>query len=717
MYESFFAIKATERTLRLREAYLHGPLQTQTHPFFYSGDRWMTLPFLEGWLKYHDELTTVMRRAKTEAYVLDQYQPVILEDELIVGQMDHHILSEEEDKRFQELYKMFEMSPYIHPVGRTDHVCLDYEKLLRCGVNGLLKEIEENRAKLDFSNQNTISETVEKDEFYESAAIELKALLNLAKRYAAYAREMSAKSKPERAIELIEIANTLDHVPAEPARTFREALQSCHFYTYNLFGLYPSGHPDCFLYPFYQQDIESGLLTNETAQELIDNYCMQFSQYSFSSAANGYIVGGRDSEGKLVQNELTAMFLNSIRHIHMALPEVAFAINSETCPELINESLKIISEGHTHPALYNDDTIVKSLIAHGVPKKDAYQYVNTTCVEITLCGKSDAWTTCPWHNLMRIFMELFNQISFDSVEEFYRHFEEAVRIDVMAGIRKIRLLQLERSRNGAMPLRTSCLVQNCIERGKSLAQGGAKYNWVYPTFVGMPNVVDSLVAIDYVVFKQKLFSLEEFKSILAHNFDGHEALHTWIVNKVPHLGNGENECDIWMKRLMDFLDKLCENQWTYRQDFTIPGAFSYSMHYRYGEKTPTSPDGRLKGTPVANSAACMQGCDTNGPTALLLSASEWNQSHFLGGVATNITMTKRLFEGEGINAVRSLVETYFQRGGLQLQFTTADRTTLLDAVEHPENHRDLIVRVGGYSEYFTRLVPSLQQELIQRTTY
>lgn len=717
VFEHIFALKATMRINDLREAYLQGPLQTQTHSFYYSGDRWMTLPFLEGWLKYRDEPTTVLRRAKTEAYVLDCYKPIILDGELIVGQMDHQVLTDEEQARFDHLNEMFRMSPYIHHKGRTDHLCLDYTKLLRVGVNGLLDEIRQRRSQLDFAARKTFAQNVEKDEFYEGAIIELEALLRMAERYAVHARKLAETASPERAAELETIAQIMEHVPAQPARTFREALQSCHFYTYHLFGLYPGGRPDQFLYPFYRRDVDAGILTQAEAQELIDNYTMQFSQFAFSSSACGYMVGGRDANGQAVNNELTALFLNAIRHIRMALPGPAFAICKETSEELIMEALRLLEEGHTHPALYNDEAITASLINYGIDPADAHNYVHTTCAEITICGKSDTWTTCPWHSLLRIFMEQFEALEFDNVETLYQAFEQAVRREVEEGSMLQARIQMERARNGAMPLRVSCLVDDCLARGSSLAQGGARYNWVMPTFVGMANVVDSLVAIDHVVFREKRATLAELRQILAENFDNHEVLHSWIMNCVPHLGNAQNECDVWMVRLMKMLDEVCQDKWTYRNDITVPGAFSFSLHDRFGNQLGATPDGRLAQRAVANCPLCMQGCDTTGPTALLLSGTNWSQPRFLGGVVGNLMLTRRIFEGNGIHAVRSLLKSYFDRDGIQLQINVVDRAVLKEAAEHPEEHRNLVVRVGGYSEYFTRLSPELQQDLIMRTPH
>ena len=257
MYEKIFALSETERMKKIRANILRHPVanarnvyENPDYPLYYSGDRWLTRTFLEGWKQNIDQPTTLLRRAYAEAYALDHSEPVLFEEDLIAGQLDLHPLSADEKAELYAMAREFERYAPNLKSGRHDHICLDFPKLLRGGVNGLLAEIRERRAALDLNDPETIAENTEKEEFYHGCEVELEALLRYARRYAAKAREMAGCAKDSADAENLRmVAETLDRVPANPARTFREALQSVHFYVFNLFGLYPGGRPDRYLLP------------------------------------------------------------------------------------------------------------------------------------------------------------------------------------------------------------------------------------------------------------------------------------------------------------------------------------------------------------------------------------------------------------------------------------------------------------------------------------
>lgn len=231
-------------------------------------------------------------------------------------------------------------------------------------------------------------EAVRKHEFYECCLVELRALKSLAERYARAAREKAESTDYPRRSELTVIAETLERVPAEPARTFREAIQSAHFFLGTLFGLYPLGRPDRDFIAYYEHDLAEGRITREEAQELIDNYCLAVSTRMFSRAACGFIVGGQDAAGNLVENELTYMFLTALDHIRMPDPNGALAVNSRTSADILRYAAKILSRGVTHPAFYNDEAIIRSLERYGCRHEDAVNYLHTTCAEISIVGRS-----------------------------------------------------------------------------------------------------------------------------------------------------------------------------------------------------------------------------------------------------------------------------------------------------------------------------------------
>ena len=235
-------------------------------------------------------------------------------------------------------------------------------------------------------------EAVRKHEFYESCLVELRALKSLAGRYARAAREKAESTDNPRRSQLTVIAETLERVPAEPARTFREAIQSAHFFLGTLFGLYPLVRPDRDFIAYYEHDLAEGRITREEAQELIDNYCLAVSTCVFSRAACGFIVGGQDAAGNLVENELTYMFLTALNHIRMPDLNGALAVNSRTSADILRYAAKILSRGVTHPAFYNDEAIIRSLERYGCRHEDAVNYIHTTCAEISIAAPLEGHT-------------------------------------------------------------------------------------------------------------------------------------------------------------------------------------------------------------------------------------------------------------------------------------------------------------------------------------
>jgi formate C-acetyltransferase len=723
---------------------------TQARPAYYSADRWQSLYFLEGWLEYQDMPTTVLRRAHAEARILEKSRPIICEGELIVGQLDFLPYTPEEQERFDKLYEMFKMAPKIK--GRTDHMSLDYEKLLKVGARGLIGEIEARKGELAFGEPAEMAANLEKEEFYDGCLVELRALVGYAKRYAERARAMAAEAAAEasageagtagdaaeagagakaaaaraaaaaRSKELLEIAGVLDRVPEHPARSFREALQSIHFYTFNLFGLYALGRPDQYLLPYYEADIGAGRLTREEAQELIDNFCMLYATYIFSRASVSAMVGGTSRGGEPVENELTYMFLNSISHTRMADPSIGLCLTGQTSERLLKCSLRLLADGHSHPALFNDRAISDSLAGYGFDRGDAREYIHTTCVEITACCKSNMWTTVPWVCIGSIFVKTLYENAepeYACLDDIFARFGENLREHLRGACKRYAVIQMERARNGAEPLRASCLIGDCLRRGKSIGQGGAVYNQFMASFVGAANVVDSLAAIEKLVFREKRLTLGELKEVLDRNYEGEgdEALRQHIVRKVPHYGNDDAFTDGLMARLMKILAESCGGIFNYRGAGVIPGAFAYNIHVDMGAYLQATPDGRRKGEPLSDSAGAAQGRDTAGPTAAILSATSWDQSPFLGGIALNLKFGKEMMAGDSIGNIAALVKTLMQRGGLEAQINAVDAKALEDAMEHPERHRDLLVRVGGYSDYFVKLSEQLQREIISRTAH
>lgn len=724
----YLAKEMTPRMKRVKETYLSLTVPTTVNSYnppkyrcYRSGDRLITLGYLRGYDKHANALTTRLRTSYAEAEELYEAKPMIYDDELLLGHLYLPEYTEDEQAEYDMLCDKFSMSSHtlsIRPP-RKDHIGLDFEKLLRVGVNGLRSEIKEKLDALDLTSANLYPDldSIKRMEFYQCCLIELDAVSDLAERYSKEALRLAEEKQEPRKSELVRLGNMLKRVPNEPASDFYEALQSVQFFLSTLFGLYPLGRPDRYLYPYYKNDIENGRLTKEFAQELVDNFCLYVSDRVFSRSACGFIVGGKDSDGAIVENDLTYMFLTSLDHLKLPDPNGALAVSYETSDELLEYCAEILSHGTTHPAFYNDDVIVSSLIKnYGVKPCDAVNYIHSTCAEISVIGKSKAHSTPFVLNLPKYLVNQAREKNFESFEDLYEGYISALKESVKSEALKYAVRVLEGARIGNEAMRICTLIDNCIERGKSIYEGGEEYMFEQPIFIGFATAVDSLIALSELVFKQKKLSLCEFVQIISDDFNGNESLRQFIINKLPHYGNDDPAADGMAARLASSLQKIFDKNivlW----DHMMPGTFSYINHATLGGKMGATFDGRLSGMSYSDGCSAAQGRDVNGPTAMLLSLTSWDQSALLGGMVVNIKFGKENLNTEKRNNFLTLVRTFMERGGVEMQVNVVDRATLEDARAHPEAHGDLIVRIGGYSDYFTRLSPVLQQDIIDRTEY
>mgnify|MGYP005623495649 CR=1 FL=1 len=665
----------------------------------------------EGWIASGDQPTTRLRRAASLAYRME-HEPVVINDhELIVGCPDLSNVTEDEQRRSEEMGQRARAC--IPPSrGVYDHMALDYEKLIRVGVDGLIAEVDQRRRSLDAQ----LPENTARDEFYCGCLTELIALARTARRYSEHARAMAADASAERAGELLEIADILTKVPARPARTFREALQSIHFYTFMLRGDYQMGRPDQVLIGLYRADIAGGRLTPDNAMELIDCFCLLYSSCHPKGSAVGFMIGGRDGEGNAVCNELTYLFLQSIAHTRMAYPGIGLCVHGETPDDILESAVEMLARGYSHPAIFNDDAITQGLLELGVPECDAHNYVHSSCVEITLCGQSGCWVFNPTINTMELFLGVMKDHGeCEGVGEFLEIYERELRGRIVSEMRTQKMWQLERSRNGGDSLLPSCLVNDCLPSGKGIDEGGANYNFIMPTFLGTANLVDSIIATKILVFDRQELTMAEFYQILMDDFENSRALHQRIVNSFPHFGNNEPETDTLMREISAMLARSCEGIVNLFGARAVPGMYSYLKHVTEGEKTPATPDGRRAYTALAAASSPAQGQEVNGPTAAILSSTCWNQLPFMGGVATNLKFHPG--GAETRKSMKAVIKTLLARGGLQLQINCVSEETLRDARRNPDRHRDLLVRIGGYSDYFTSLPPKMQDEIVERTAH
>lgn len=662
--------------------------------------------YTQGYLENAAAPTLRLRRAEAERFLLEHTRPVICPGELIVGQPDFSPFTPEEQAQ-SETYRLLEIA--IPPCrGRADHMALDYEKLLKLGVEGLIEEAETLLNALDPYDGRSIG----RRELYEGCLIELRGVLTLAENYAKEARRLAEKAEPQAQKEYLALAETLENVPAKPARSFREALQSVHFFLFNLYGIYSSGRPDQYLLPYYRHDIEQGILTEESAQELIDCFCLQYMNNMSAWAAAGFMIGGRTPQGEPVENELTWHFLCSIGHTRTPDPNIGLCVTAQTSRELLDYAAELIREGCGNPQIWNNDAVTSSLLKNGYEPCDANNFTHSTCVEITPIGCSGVSITSPYVNMLKIFTDMFmdcpDDIGFDALFDRYAEaFDRSCQKDMILES----YWQLERSRNGTDPLRISTLISDCMKRGLSSDAGGAKYNMIEPNMLGMMNVVECFNVLHDLVYTKKTLTLAEFKQALKDNYHSHESLHAQIVNKVDHFGNGSAESNALARRVSDMVLATFARHTTPRGATVVPGAFSYRDHEINGRVTMASPDGRLNGQTLADGSSPVQGYNRQGPTTTLTSTAAWECARFLGGTAINLKLSKNT----SIDAIRALILGFLETNSAEVQFNIVSADELLEAQKHPERYGDLLVRIGGYSDYFTRIPKALQDDVISRS--
>ena len=656
-----------------------------------------------------------LRYAEAFAVAFGALTPDISDGELIVGKIGN-FLTEAEKNEWNVIYRPIARRAFRAAGGGQDsHMAIDYGLLLSEGILGIVGRIDALLSDCD----------EEKMPFYLACKACLNAVIRHSENYAdAVLEKAEMTDDPERKAELTDIARICKRVPAYPAESFHEALQSVHFVTYAL-SLNPFregnqqfqlGRPDRYLEPFYQKDIQSGALTRERAQLLLDCLGIQINMRVPNGLSSGYMVGGKDRTGKTVAGELTEMCLQVISDIRLVYPSVGLCYTEDMPERIMKKACAILAEGRSHPAIFNDSVISRGLRLYGVPEEDSHDYIHSTCVEITPVASSNVWVASPYTNMAQLLLDTLTG-EYDGFEDHLR--EIFLRLDgiIKRNFEGQKGLRAYRAANSQNPL-LSCFVSDCLARGLDIEQGGARYNWVMPSFVGMANLVDSLYALKVLVYERGELSLSAFKQILDDDFEGNEALRLRLLNTLPKYGNDIDGIDRWFGMFTEHIINECKKyKGIHGNADLVPSVFCWIMHERFGRQTGATPDGRKRGFPLGDGSGPCQGRERSGPTASILSSTKWDHTPLIGGVAVNMKFSMGVLGSHLTEVLQSLISVYMQRGGFEIQINVTDRKILEEARKNPEAYRDLVVRIGGYSDYFTRLSPEMQEEIILRTEH
>jgi len=655
------------------------------------------------------------RYADAYAYAFDHIEPAIDGGELIVGK-PVHFLSEENREEWNYLKKTL-ADPMCPMNGQDSHTALDYELLLEKGISGILTQIDGYMAATD---------DPQKLSYYALCKSVLHTIIRYSERHADTAMKLALSSAdPITRSELLNLASICRKVPRNPASTFHEAIQSVHFLCYcaSFFPLryfsqqqFQLGRPDRYLLPFYEKDLAEGRLTKEQAQVLMDCLAIQINRRVPSGLSSGYMVGGRDKNGKVVANDLTMMGMQAIDDVRLVYPSVGLCYTKDMPAAFLQKACDVLSHGRSHPAIFNDDLIAEGLTSYGVPQEDCREYIHSTCVEITPIAASNCWVASPYVNMPQLLLDLLDQEypDFDTLmTAYYARLDAKIR----SNFEEQEVSRLDHLSKMIHPLQ-SCFTNDCLAQGIDNEKGGARYNWVMPSFVGVGNLVDSLEVIRQLIFSQKKFTFAQLKAMLDADFEGCEALQLMILQKIDKYGNGIDSVDCMYGDITRHIVAECQKyEHSYPNGRVVPSVFCWIMHEQFGRSTGATPDGRKAGFPFGDGSGPCQGREYNGPTASILSSTSWSHKEMIGGIAVNMKFSKKTFTQESCEKVAALINTYIDRGGFEIQVNVTDKDTLLAARENPEQFQDLVVRIGGYSDYFTRLSPQMQAEVILRTEH
>ncbi|WP_148557636.1 trans-4-hydroxy-L-proline dehydratase [Terrisporobacter glycolicus] len=621
------------------------------------------------------------------------------------------------------------------------------KKIYEKGFLDYKADIKAAKEKIDYFNDK---EAIDKVAQLNAMDICCDAIITLGERYASYARELAkAETDPARKEELLQIAANCDVVPAHKPKTYWQAIQMYWFVhlgvttELNPWDAYSPGRLDQHLYPFYEKDVEAGDLDDEKALELLENLWVKFNNQpappkvgitlkesgTYTDFAN-INTGGITEDGKDGVNEVSYLILDCMDEMKLLQPSSNVQISKKTPRKFLKRACEISRKGWGQPAFYNTEAIVQELLNAGKTIEDARLGGTSGCVETGAFG-NEAYILTGYFNLPKILeLTLYNGYDnvskkqlglqlgyakdFKSFEELFEAYKKQIEYFLDIKIKGSNVIEEIYARYMPAPF-LSIITNDCISSGKDYNAGGARYNTNYIQGVGIGTITDSLSAIKYNVFDKQKFSMEELTKALEDNFEGHEIIKNLVSNKTPKYGNDDDYADDIMKDIFNFYQKTITGRPNMKGGQYRINMLPTTCHVYFGEVMMASPDGRLAKKPVSEGISPSKSGDTNGPTAVIKSASKMDHLR-TGGTLLNQKFTPSVVAGEnGLDQMSNLVRAYFDMDGHHIQFNVIDRQTLINAQNNPEEYKDLIVRVAGYSDHFRNLSKALQDEIIERT--
>ncbi len=626
------------------------------------------------------------------------------------------------------------------------HTAMD-GKMYHTGLLDLKARIEKKISELDYIYD---PEATDKQQELEAMAISCDAAILFAERHAELAEQMAAKEQnPQRKAELEKIADVCHWVPAHAPRDLWEAIQMywfVHLGTVTELNGWDSmnpGHIDQHLYPFYKKGLENGTMTREKAKELISCLWIKFNNQPAppkvgvtaleSGTYNDFTninIGGIDRNGKSATNDISYMILEIQEELHELQPGLSIHISESTPDDFLMEGLKVIRQGHGYPSIFNPDTYVREMTRAGKALEDAREGGCSGCIEVGAFGK-EAYLLTGYLNTPKILeitlhngydpiakkqlgLKTGDPRSFKSFQELYEawHKQMVYFVNLKLSVNNY----IERMFSLYAPATfLSLFIDDCIDKGKDYYSGGARYNTTYIQCTGLGTITDCFTTIKKHVFEDKRYTMEQILEACDKNFEGEEQMRQYIRNHTPFFGNDDEYADSIAVKVYDDLVDAIEGRPNTRGGQTHLNMLSTTCHNYFGSVCGATPNGRFAHFAISDGTSPAHGSDSHGPTAVIKSLGKLDQTKS-GGTLLNVRFTPALFKREeDIRKCASLIRTYFKFGGHHIQFNIVDTETLRDAQKHPDQYKDLLVRVAGYSDYFNDMTEQLQNEIIART--
>jgi len=612
------------------------------------------------------------------------------------------------------------------------HLIVDYDKAISKGLRAVIEDAEKSCTYGDLEAQN----------FCKSVVIACESVITWANRYSDLAVGLAKKTSDSvRRSELEHIAKICRRVPEYPARNFHEALQSFWFVQIALHieqkgWSISAGRFDQYMFPFYKKDIDAGIAQDDLYELLLSlwvKFMENVDQGLKMTTFQNLTLGGKDESGQCMSNPLSHLCLDATAQTGFIQPALSVRWHENVSRSFWEHTMQVISTGMGMPALFNDNIIIDALVYNGVLRSDALNYGVVGCVEAAVSGKMQGLTAGGHVNLAKALeLALFDGRSLTSGEQIglktgdaskFANFEElfeaySKQSRWLSGI-NVTAAQIAGDVQkilGHCPF-CSSLLDNCLSTQRDLVKGGTQYSLSGVAILGAANAVDGLNAIDKLVFKRKLFTMGEVLTALEADFNGYEPMRLAFLNHKDRFGNDIDEVDNLANRINSIHADFFRSHPDPRGGHYTCGIWPVNGHVYSGHHTGAAPDGRHSGTPLADGAGACQGADKCGPTALLKSVAKLNNvEHWAAGSTCNIKFPRSLINNKpGLANMSDIVEAFMILGGQELQINVVDADVLRAAQQKPEDYANLIIRVAGYSAYFTTLESEVQNEVISRT--